>query len=159
MCNIALLIINIAEQLKLVLMLTMIAICLGHSPAFAHPWQPKTLHTNENSYFSHPVEILSKLLAGKGKVKRNNFCVVSHGDVNYQYTWVYWQEGKAIILWEPSKEIVDLATSRRYIHLPQDIVANQADLHGSTYLVTSQWVNSLLKDCQVNGKKFTLSTH
>ncbi len=156
---IARLVINVDQQLKLVLILLTTAICLGHSSAFAHPWQPKILHISESSHFSHPVEILSKLLAVKGKVKHNSFCVISHEDVNYKYAWVYWQEGKAIILWEPSKEIVDLATSRRYIHLPQDVVANEADLHGSTYLVTSQWVNSLLKDCQVNVKKFTLPRH
>lgn len=109
--------------------------------------------------FSQPRAVLSQLVGRKGNVRRNNFCVIGYqfSDGN-KSAWVYWREGKAIILWEPTAEgIADLTQTRRYLRLPQDIVADGTDPQGSTYRVTRQWVNSLISDCQTRGEKFVVT--
>ena len=141
----------------LLLFVLIVFLCGFH--AFAQEGAQQTFLVSKTPGFSNPRAVLRKLVARKGKARRNSFCVIG-----YQYpdggksAWVYWREGKAIILWEPTgNEIDDLTLSRRYLRLTKDVVENDNQVQGSTYLVTRQWVNSLLQDCQTKGEKFTLS--
>jgi hypothetical protein len=36
------------------------------------------------------------------------------------------------------------------------VVADEAAVSGSTYLVTQAWVDALIKDCKENGETFVL---
>ena len=127
--------------------------------AFAQEGAQQTFLVSKTPGFSNPRAVLQKLVTRKGKARRNSFCVIGYqfpdGDKS---AWVYWREGKAIILWEPTEnDINDLTLSRRYLRLTKDVVENESQVQGSTYLVTRQWVNSLLRDCQARGEKFTVS--
>ena len=142
-----------------ILLLFAITVFLCGFHAFAQEGAPQAFLVSKTPGFSNPRAVLRKLVALKGKARRNSFCVIG-----YQYpdgeksAWVYWREGKAIILWEPTvNEIDDLTLSRRYLRLTKDVVENESQVQGSTYLVTRQWVNSLLRDCQTRGEKFTVS--
>ena len=142
-----------------ILLLFAFTVSLSSLHAFAQEGAQQTFLVSKAPEFSNPRAVLRKLIARKGKARHNSFCVIG-----YQYAdgsksaWVYWHEGKAIILWEPTvNEIDDLTLSRRYLRLTNDVVENESQVQGSTYLVTRQWVDSLLRDCQTRGEKFTVS--
>lgn len=142
-----------------ILLLFALTIFVCGFDAFAQEGAQQTFLVSKTPEFSNPRAVLRKLVARKRKSTRNSFCVIG-----YQYpdggksAWVYWREGKAIILWEPTgNKIDDLTLSKRYLRLTKDVVENESQVQGSTYLVTRQWVDSLLRDCQTRGEKFTVS--
>jgi len=87
--------------------------------------------------------------------KTNNFCIIGLSTEGSRSAWVLWREGGEIILWEGGD---NLNLSRRVIHLKSDVVATDADLHGSTYLVTRSWVDRLSKNCKSFGVKVRTGT-
>jgi hypothetical protein len=115
----------------------------------------------ENKAFA-PVELtLDTLIARKAKVNTNHVCVIGEtlGDESQQ-AWVHWREGKAIILWEPTRYgVQDLTLSKRYLRLDKDVVAeNDKKLAaGSSYLVTTQWAKSLIAECAAKGNEFSIN--
>jgi hypothetical protein len=117
-----------------------------------------TFHIGGMPYYSEPQATLRDLAIQKGKSRENTFCVIGYKfpDGSTQ-AWVYWREGKAIILWEPLLEgRANLARSRRYLRIPQDVVPNETAVGGSNYLVTRQWVNNLIEKCNEKGETFTV---
>lgn len=112
---------------------------------------------SEDSDFSRPREVLGRLVARKAKTRKNTFCVIGYRypDGNEQ-AWVHWREGRAVILWEPVEGLADLTQSRRYLRIPRDVVADEAALKGSSYLVTRKWVDTLLGDCREHGETLVL---
>ena len=94
-----------------------------------------------------------------------HFCVVgyvpgpdSNGKV-LRFAQVHWREGGRLILWEgtdPYEPREALKRSRRDLDLRTDVVATDADVGGSTYLVTRAWVRQVLADCAARGRRYTL---
>jgi len=82
-----------------------------------------------------------------------HLCVVPYD----HYAWVYWQEGRRLILWEGSPHADALVRSRRVLDLDKDVVATEADVAGSTYLVTKAWVRDTLRDCREYGMRYTIT--
>lgn len=83
---------------------------------------------------------------------------------NYVYTaWVYWQEGRAIILWEPGRSgdietrDMDLVYSRRFLSLTRDVVPTQDDIGSSTYLVDQEWVDTRINECSQRGDAYLIT--
>lgn len=62
---------------------------------------------------------------------------------------------KKIYLWEGEDEELDVM--RGSIDLRKDVVTSEHELHGSTYLVTKQWVDDLVRDCDRVGEKLIFS--
>ena len=108
----------------------------------------------------HPEQTLSRLVRDKSGRGENHFCVVGyHLEDGSSIVWTHWQEGNAIILWEPTVETeapVVLAQSRRYLRLDRDVVATDDDVGASTYLVSRAWVDGILGDCEAHGIKFVV---
>ena len=80
----------------------------------------------------------------------NNFCVIGQlAKDQGKSAWIIWRQKREIILWEGQ----DLVTARprRVIDLDKDVVASESELHGSSYLVTRQWVRSLVSECKKTG--------
>ena len=67
---------------------------------------------------------------------------------------VWWREGARIIEWDGRD--APLATSTSNLDLKRDVVATQDDLHGSTYLVTRQWVADFKSRCTRHGVSFVV---
>jgi len=120
-------------------------------------FQSSTFKVAAHPSFGNVREVLARLIAVRGKADEpNTFCVLGqkfpNGD---QQAYVYWKEGNAIILWEPvSAGIADLASSRRYWRLDTDVVNDDADVSGSTYIVTQEWVDELITECRNDGEAF-----
>ena len=89
------------------------------------------------------------------KGKRGHFCVVGYqGPAESRRAWVVWREGRRIILWEGSS----IAHSRRVLRLKKDVVRTEADLKGSTYLVTRAWVDRVTADCARRGVQYDIDS-
>jgi hypothetical protein len=80
-------------------------------------------------------------------------CVLGERDAAGERTAsVWWREGARIIVWEGRDS--KLATSVSNLDLRRDVVAGEDDLHGSTYLVTRQWVSDFQARCKRSGRSF-----
>jgi len=80
----------------------------------------------------------------------NNFCVLGQlTEDRGKSAWIIWRQKKEIILWE-GQNLVS-TRPRRLIKLDKDVVASEAKLHGSSYLVTRQWVRDLISECDKAG--------
>jgi hypothetical protein len=112
--------------------------------------------------FEKPEELLTQLAAKKGgKAEVNHFCVLGYRDKSgYTFGWVYWQEGSALIVWDPSAlPHPPLWLSRRYLDLRRDVVATEDQIRGSTYLVTQGWVEGVKSDCSKIGDRYVIQGH
>jgi hypothetical protein len=90
-----------------------------------------------------------------------HFCIAGYQNGGEKRAWVHWQEGKKIILWlgatNPVGAKTSIARSRRVLDLRHDVVPTAVDLKGSTYLVTRQWADHVLADCEARGDKYEIS--
>jgi hypothetical protein len=111
--------------------------------------------------YSEPQKSLELLVRTQGTRRLNHFCVIGYREPSgYEYAWVHWEEGKALILWEPAADPArpePLSTARRFLRLDRDVVASEEHLGGSSYLVTRQWVSRVTSDCKAHGDKFKIS--
>ena len=111
--------------------------------------------------FGDQQKTLRQLIQRHGKRGKNDLCVVGvqetypDGTRAERAAWVIWKQDHSIILWEPAldPEFADLWLSRRYLRVPRDV---SADTHGSTYMVTPDWVTLLRHTCNRIGTHFTI---
>src|SRR5207249_2602272 len=78
---------------------------------------------------------------------------------------VYWKENHALVLWEPGRGSDqhgnpdpknDLVASRRYWRLDKDVVPTQADIAGSSFLITQQDAREWINDCVKHGERYVI---
>jgi hypothetical protein len=81
--------------------------------------------------------------------------VIGLGGDGYEIAWVIWRSGDRLVLWEENTE--GLKHSRRDLSLSEDVVATQAEIGTSTYLVDRQWVNNLERQCAAFGRYVTVN--
>jgi len=90
-----------------------------------------------------------------------HFCAIGYRGPEGTTGWVHWREGERLILWlgrgDGSDSADALLRSNRSLNLKTDVVATEADVAGSTYLVTRAWVAAKLADCAAKGDKYTIS--
>lgn len=140
---------------NLILVTIVIPFIIGISIFSQENTRQQVFRVTDNPNFSQPIIVLKQLVAHLAKTRQNTFCVIGYRYDGTEQAWVYWREGEAIILWEPNLDgIANLVNSKRYFHLPQDVVADETLVGGSTYLVTKQWVDSLINDCHKQGEYF-----
>ena len=109
--------------------------------------------------YPHPERVLEEFVSARSSHRVNHFCVAA-----YRYpdglkrAWAWWREGKLILPWDASRDPalpVTLLTANP-VDLNHDVVASEADVRGSTALVTRAWVNGIKRDCQEHGDQFTV---
>jgi hypothetical protein len=69
--------------------------------------------------------------------------------------WVLWPKGRRVILWEG--EATDLAMAHRTIRIPADVVRDESEVNGSTYIVTRAWLDGLTATCNNRGAKVRIT--
>ncbi|MDR0479240.1 MAG: hypothetical protein LBH31_05450 [Burkholderiaceae bacterium] len=142
--------------------------------------QPPQAKQPENVYFSVASDrlfgsqrdqrkVLRRLVQRNGQRGRNDLCVVG-GLEKYMYpddssqserkkrvAWVIWKQDHSIILWEPSVDSStdDLAGLSRYLHVPEDAVADPQKIPNH-YLVSSDWVREVRLACNRVGEHFVI---
>ena len=146
---------RMAETAALLVVLGVAGACLAVQQAEAF------FSVRKHAGYPAPERALEELVAQKGTVPSNHFCVVgyrrSSGD---DHAWVHWKEGRVLVLWEPAADVkypASLTTSRRFLNLDRDVVDSEADVKGSTYLVTRAWVKQVADDCTRNGDQFVVN--
>lgn len=123
----------------------------------SHPFQ-----LTDEKTFAPVSSTLDALVARKAKAETNHLCVIGQSlDDGSKQGWVYWREGKAIILWEPTTTGVrDLTLSRRYLRLDHDVVpSGDRRLASSSYLVSKEWAENLIAQCAIHGTEFLIEKH
>ncbi len=115
-----------------------------------------------------PVKPALKALAStqKSKTALHHFCVIGYqlqrsaDEPLSKIAWVYWKEQNSLLYWEPAAQGAQskdtLIHSRRQLDLTQDVVATQAEVGSSSYLVSREWVDSILKDCKKRGLTYSV---
>lgn len=90
-----------------------------------------------------------------------HFCAIGYRDPEGARAWVHWREAGRLILWlgkgDGSDSAEALLRSNRNLDLKADVVATEADVAGSTYLVTRSWVAAKLADCAAKGDQYMIS--
>jgi len=109
--------------------------------------------------YPRPDKVLEEFVSARSSHRVNHFCIAA-----YRYpdglkrAWAWWREGKLILPWDASRDPalpVSLLTANP-INLKHDVVASEADVQGSTSLVTRAWVSGIERDCQERGDQFTV---
>ena len=137
-----------------ILVTLLVATCSSASDHL--PYVP--FRVEHDKYFQPFRLTLQKFIDKKSRYRRNHICVLGErSSEHWEEAWVYWKEGKSIMLWEPTKDsgIIDLSLSRRYIHI--DRIDDSADgLYTSTYLSSHAWAEDLIKKCKAFGTNIVL---
>jgi hypothetical protein len=123
---------------------------IGRAQAAAQSPELKTFDLAADPEFKDYKKVMTRFALKHRPAAENTFCILGFSADDAKSAWVLWREGREIILWEGGS---DLSLSRRVIHLKSDVVPTEADLHGSTYLVTKPWVDGLSKSCERVGVK------
>jgi hypothetical protein len=120
----------------------------------------RTIDTHSDADFGSAAAepALREFLQTRGIHRRQRFCIAGYqaspaGDGDKR-TRIHWSEGHQIILWRGG----DIAQSRRVIDLRKDLVPTEPDLDGRTYLVTREWANRLIADCEQHGAKYHIGS-
>jgi hypothetical protein len=108
------------------------------------------------------------VLTQKSTQSVQHFCVIGYHlnspaqEQSSKIAWVYWKEQNSLTYWEPAaqgfKPEDTLINSRRQLDLSKDVVATQAEVGSSSYLVSREWVDSTLKDCKKRGTLYTFKS-
>jgi hypothetical protein len=89
-----------------------------------------------------------------------HYCIAGYRSASGddERAWILWSEGRKIILWRAAADAQSaktaIARSKRITDLKKDVVPSRADLKGSTYLVTQDWVDRVTADCASRGAKY-----
>lgn len=91
-----------------------------------------------------------------------HFCIVGYDyPTGGRAALVHWREGQRLIHWDgasdPTYAAASIRFARRDLDLTKDVVATDADINSSTYLVTRAWVDQILADCAAKGAQYTVS--
>lgn len=140
-------------------LMTAASIASGHS-AYAGPTvdaDATPFAVSESPLFFRPRQVLERLAASQ-HARAAELCVIGYrGPEGAQHAWVLWPERRTLILWEPTTGHFDnLALSRRWLHLDRDVVSNDSDIAGSTYLVTKAWADRVAADCRNHGDRYSI---
>ena len=112
--------------------------------------------------YPQPEKVLEEFVSARSSYRVNHFCVAAyHYADGPEKAWAWWKEGKRIIPWDPSRDPalpVSLLTENP-IDLDHAVVGSEADVKGSTSLVTRAWVQGIERDCQEHGDQFTIVKH
>lgn len=132
---------------------------LGSSPVDRHPDYPCL------------VALLQQLLDADGPGGTNTFHigrVIEHPGRDHDTVRVYWPRSQAILLVQlgragcadPRQRHDDLALDwyrgKARIDLRRDVVADEAAMRGSSYLVSRPWVDEVVRDARERGVALTL---
>ena len=113
---------------------------------------------SSDPYFADAPAVLGRLAKRKAHKSINHFCAIGYQEPGtHGIVWVYWKEDNALILWEANTDKdFHLEYSNRYLHLNKDVVATEAEVAGSTYIVTRAWVHMIVTDCAARGSQFVI---
>jgi hypothetical protein len=74
---------------------------------------------------------------------------------------VHWRERRRLIFWfggsDPEYRSGSIAESHRQLDLDQDVVATEAEVGSSTYLISRPWLDGKLRDCAAKDERYAVT--
>lgn len=125
--------------------------------------------TRTAKYFGDATVPLKAYLAAAvpPPVGPQHFCIIGYdpgpddNGADGKMAYVHWREGQRLILWnsvsDPAYFEDSIKWARSNLDLTKDVVATEADINGSTYLVARAWVDEILRSCAARGAQYTVS--
>jgi hypothetical protein len=97
--------------------------------------------------------------AEKEAPRANTFFLAESIDHPEGEFWVYWPEGRKLFLvgWPASDCLAPSLVMRRQLDLLTDVVATDAEVKGSTALVTEAWAGSVLLAAARSKHRFSVT--
>jgi hypothetical protein len=102
-------------------------------------------------------------MADTGAHALNHMCVVvatySQPGAHQTTVWayLYWRETDELYTLDQSKgPMDDLSIFKGPLNLKTDVVRQDRDIRGSTYLVTRAWVDDILHHCRTDGEQLVI---
>lgn len=87
-----------------------------------------------------------------GHETSNQVCIVGLKSGGTVMAYVYWPTNHSLTTWFPAPNDPDaLIYEPHVLDLGKDVVATDADVDGSTYLVTRAWVRRVVSHCRTAG--------
>ena len=124
-------------------------------PSTNRPTPPIPFDVGKHRYFSTYDSVVGSYLREHSPHRKARACVIGLAGAGYEIAWVIWRGGDRLVLWEENTE--GLKHSRRELSLSEDVVATQAEIGTSTYLVDRQWVSNLDRQCVAFGRYVTVN--
>jgi hypothetical protein len=119
--------------------------------------EPATFKIVDDPFFSQYERPLVDYLRSRHVTRDSKVCILGEEDADgSKWAWIIWPRGHQMILWEDSSE--PLIHSRRILDLRTDVVASEDELHGSTYMVTRDWVSGETARCDRDGLTIEISS-
>jgi hypothetical protein len=129
----------------------------------ARPATGTIFDTRTAQYFGDATVPLKAYLAAAQTAPAGpqHFCIVGYDHSGDRSALVHWREGNRLIQWDgasdPAYAEDAIRNARSDLDLTKDVVATDADINSSTYLVTRAWVDRVLADCAARGAEYTVS--
>lgn len=116
----------------------------------------QTFSLDQANEFSDYKSVVRKYIQKQKRHAASDVCVLGLvADDRSKFAWVLWEQGGELILYEDGE--TDLSRSRRRLNLKKDVVANESDLHGSTYLITKDWLEKIRTACRQHGAQLHIA--
>ena len=134
---------------------------LGSLPSAANSkgrYKFDTFEIRDSQFFSNYNSVVGQYLRKNSRQRQTRACVVGQKIAGQQNetAWVIWRGGNTLILWWGGGND-DLSRSNRILSLTRDVVANDAAVGTSTYLVSRQWVAMVEQKCARFGRNVTIN--
>jgi starvation-inducible outer membrane lipoprotein len=120
--------------------------------------------TRTAEFFGDATVALRGYLAARepAPVGQQHFCIVGYDyPTGGRSALVHWREGQMLLYWngftDPAYAADSIRFTPRDLDLTKDVVATEADINSSTYLVTRAWVDKVFDDCAAKGARYTVS--
>lgn len=148
------------------ILIALVTVPIACAPAAhsSHPAQGEAAFSpRSDPAFGDAKPAIARLLAETSPRPKGvqHFCAVGYRGAEGVAAWVHWREANRLIFWlgkgDGSAPAEALLRSNRSLDLKTDVVATEADVAGSTYLVTRAWVAAKLADCAARGDHYTIS--
>ena len=118
--------------------------------------EPVTFKVSEDPQFANYRIALAQYLRSRHVTRGAHACVLGEKSSDgSRLAWVIWPDGHRMILWDGDDSA--LSASRRILDLRKDVVSTEAQVAGSTYLVTRQWVAQQQERCGRLGISFQIT--
>jgi hypothetical protein len=130
-------------------------------PAEPAALKPRVFDTRTAPGFGDPRLPLRAYLSADTPRPRGvqHVCLVGYEDGSDRWAQIHWQEGRRLIRWtggHPDYPDDTTGLGRDDLHLDRDVVATEADINSSTYLVTRAWADGVIADCARAGVRYTV---
>jgi hypothetical protein len=113
-----------------------------------------TFDLRSDPAFANAPAMLRGYARKNASARIERFCVLGVDAGGSRVAWIVWPRRNRLILWE-GQDLAD-TPSRRELDMTRDVVNSPAELHGSSYLVTRGWLETILSRCRSVGEQITV---